>query len=63
MEQPDPGQCVQPYGPEYSADGVDLTVIRWMLSMSPLERLNVLQNHMDSIMELRGAIKTYSQSA
>jgi len=31
--------------PEYSEDGVDLSLIRWMLSLTPAERLDVLQNH------------------
>ncbi len=38
----------------YSEDGVDLTVIRWMLSMTPAERLETLQNHIKSIMRIRG---------
>jgi len=28
-----------------SPDGVDLTLIRWMLSLTPEERLRVLQEH------------------
>ena len=31
--------------PEYNEDGVDLSLIRWMLSLTPAERLDVLQNH------------------
>lgn len=38
---------------EYSDDGVDLTLIRWMLSLTPLERLLVLQRHLNSILEIR----------
>jgi hypothetical protein len=30
--------------PAYSEDGVDLTLIRWMLSLTPLERLQHLQD-------------------
>jgi len=37
----------------YSEDGVDLTVIRWMLSMTPAERLETLQNHISSVMRIR----------
>jgi hypothetical protein len=33
-------------------DGVDVTLIRWMLSLSPAERLAVLQGFVDSIAEL-----------
>lgn len=35
--------------PAYSEDGVDLTLIRWMLSLTPAERLQVLQEHQDAI--------------
>jgi hypothetical protein len=37
----------------YSADGVDLTLIRWMLSLTPAERLRVLQHSAQSILRLR----------
>ena len=33
-------------------DGVDVTLIRWMLSLSPDERLDVLQGFADSVAEL-----------
>lgn len=36
-----------------SADGVDLTLIQWMLSLAPLERLAVLQDWVDGLSELR----------
>jgi hypothetical protein len=39
--------------PAYSEDGVDLTLIRWMLSMTPAERLETLQQWIEPIMELR----------
>ena len=38
----------------YSKDGVDLSLIRWMLSMTPTQRLQVLQQNIRSIMRLRG---------
>ena len=38
----------------YSEDGVDLTLIRWMLSITPTERLQILQQNIRSIMRLRG---------
>ena len=41
--------------PAYSEDGVDLTLIRWMLSLTPTERLNVLQQNMLSIVRLKHA--------
>ena len=40
--------------PIYSEDGVDLSLIRWMLSMTPTERLQTLQQNIRSIMRLRG---------
>lgn len=41
--------------PIHSADGVDLTLIRWMLSLTPLERLEVLQQHLRAVARLRDA--------
>ena len=37
----------------YSEDGVDLTMIRWMLSLTPAERLEVLQAAVNSILDIR----------
>jgi len=37
-----------------AASGVDRTLIRWMLSLTPTERLDVLQGFVDSVEELRG---------
>jgi hypothetical protein len=37
----------------YSEDGVDLTLIRWMLSLTPAERLEVLQQYVDSVLTIR----------
>ncbi|KPL04175.1 MAG: hypothetical protein AMJ73_04515 [candidate division Zixibacteria bacterium SM1_73] len=43
----------------HSEDGVDLTLIRWMLSLTPEERLITLQNNVRSLKRLRnGATKT-----
>jgi hypothetical protein len=36
-----------------SADGVDLTLIRWTLSLTPLARLELLQDWIDGLTELR----------
>jgi hypothetical protein len=38
---------------EYSEDGVDLTLIRWMLSLTPRERLEVLQDHVKTVTAIR----------
>lgn len=37
----------------HSEDGVDLTLIRWMLSLTPAQRLQVLQRHVNSILRAR----------
>ena len=39
--------------PEESPDGVDLTLIRWTLSLTPLQRLELLQDWVDGLAELR----------
>ncbi len=41
--------------PAYSEDGVDLTLIRWMLSLTPRERLEAMQQSVQSIMRMRDA--------
>jgi hypothetical protein len=43
---------------EYSDDGVDLTLIRWMLSLTPRERLAVLQDQVDSLLTLRAKFES-----
>ncbi len=40
----------------YTEDGVDLTLIWWMLSLTPTERLEALQEHLWSMMRLRGDV-------
>ncbi|HSB17190.1 MAG TPA: hypothetical protein VLE22_22255 [Bryobacteraceae bacterium] len=42
-----------PGAPSISEDGVDLTLIRWMLSLSPAERLEVLQQFVTSVERIR----------
>lgn len=39
-------------------DGVDITLIRWMLSPTPMQRLSVLQQQVDAIAKLRDARET-----
>jgi hypothetical protein len=46
-------QLAQPGTSEYSADGIDLTLIRWMLSLTPDERLQVLQQFVNSVEDIR----------
>jgi hypothetical protein len=39
--------------PTHSPDGVDLTLIRWTLSLTPAERLRALQQAVRSLLRLR----------
>lgn len=48
MTEPDP----QPQT-DCSDDGVDLTLIRWMLSLTPAERLQFLQRQVNAILAIR----------
>jgi len=36
-----------------SRDGVDVTLIRWMLAMTPAERPDTLQRHVNAIWSIR----------
>ena len=38
---------------DYSEDGVDLTLIRWMLSLTPAERLSFLEERINEILAIR----------
>jgi hypothetical protein len=38
---------------DYAEDGVDLTLIRWMLSLTPGERLDFHESHINEIQEIR----------
>jgi hypothetical protein len=48
MEQSQPAPA-----PEYSEDGVDLSLIRWMLSLTPRERLAFLEERINDILSVR----------
>ena len=39
---------------QYCENGIDPSLIQWMLSLTPTERLQVLQNTIRSIIKLRG---------
>jgi len=39
--------------PDYSEDGVDLTLIRWTLSLTPAERLDFLDDRIADILTIR----------
>lgn len=53
MEQPVQAQAgaLGPHRPD--DDGVDVTLIHWMLSLSPDERLDLLDQFATDILELR----------
>jgi hypothetical protein len=38
---------------DYSEDGADLTLIRWMLSLTPAERLEFHEGQIDDILAIR----------
>lgn len=42
-----------PPAPDYSDDGVDLSLIRWMLSLTPAQRLQFLQDRIDDVEAIR----------
>jgi len=48
-----PGTPEPSVPPAESPDGVDLTLIQWTLSLTPLERLELLQDWVDGLAELR----------
>lgn len=39
----------------YASDGVDLSLVRWTLSLTPAERLEVLQSAVDSLARMTNA--------
>lgn len=41
--------------PTHSREGVDLTLIRWFLTLTPMERLRALENQMKAIQAIRDA--------
>ncbi len=42
----------------YSEDGIDVSLIQWMLDLSPLERLEAAQDMIDTVWMLREAEET-----
>jgi hypothetical protein len=39
--------------PDYSPSGVDLSLIRWMLALTPAERLELLEDRINEIERIR----------
>lgn len=48
-----PLPALEPDLPVESPDGVDLTLIAWTLSLTPLQRIELLQDWVDGLAELR----------
>jgi hypothetical protein len=44
---------------QHVGEGVDVTLIRWMLSLTPEERLRALEDNIHALLKLRnGTVKT-----
>lgn len=54
IDRPPPARSSMPGSPD---DGVDVTLIRWMLALTPEERLRTLENTIRSILRLRDGQK------
>lgn len=46
--------------PVHNEDGVDLTLIRWMLDQTPVERLRALKEFVESIERLRACAEEWT---
>lgn len=57
QDVPNPKQA--PSGPpDPDGDDADMSLIRWMLAMTPEERLETLQAHIRAIHELRDGLRS-----
>jgi hypothetical protein len=41
------------FGPEYDSAGVDISLVRWMLSLTPAERLEFCNDFVNGILAIR----------
>ena len=39
--------------PDYSSDGVDLSLIRWFLTLTPAQRLAFLEDQISDVLKIR----------
>ena len=39
--------------PEYDEAGVDVSLVRWFLTLTPEERLDYLDRHVNDVLEIR----------
>lgn len=53
--------CPKPTFPEQNADGVDLSLIREMLRMSPEERVGLIEQHADEVQEMNRVAQRRNQ--
>jgi hypothetical protein len=53
MLDSDPKLTTPAPAPDYSEDGVDLSLIRWMISLTPAERLDFLNDRLVGISAIR----------
>lgn len=53
MPDADVAPADAPPEPDYSDDGVDLSLIRWMLSLTPAERLEFLDERVRDVLAIR----------
>jgi hypothetical protein len=44
---------VEAFRADYSEDGVDLSLIRWMLSLTPAQRLEFVEERANEILAIR----------
>lgn len=51
--QAEPEKQAKQRMPEYSEDGVDVSLIRWLLSLTPLQRLQFLENNLNALARIR----------
>ncbi len=52
FEATEPPETIEP-SEAYSEDGVDVSLIRWMLGLNPKERLEAAQDMIDTVWMLR----------
>jgi hypothetical protein len=53
MHPDDAASAAPDLAPEYALSGVDLSLIRWMLTLSPAERLELLDNRINEVIQVR----------
>ena len=57
FQRPHDAPTVDTKKPTYAEDGTDLSLIRWMLSLTPEQRLRTLQNNIRAMNRLRRATR------